>query len=435
MFSKGLVFTYVLTYGGALASFFDPFIGLLIYICFSIVRPPAMWFFAVPPGNYSRIVAVALLIGWAARGFGHWQFHRGKGVAMAFCAYWLWSGLAAAVAPDQDLAFGYVEELSKIILPFFVGITVIDSMTKLKQLIWVIVLSQGYVAYELNLSYYEGYNRVLEEGFGYMDNNCVAIAMDTGVGMAFFLGLHSQGWWRKAVAFGSAVLMMHVTMIAMSRGGMMGLILTALVAFWLVPKRPKDYLFFLVIVLVGLRLAGPPVVERFMTSFADKEQRDSSAQSRVEMWAICWDKMLEEPVFGLGPNHWHLESGRHGYGIKEAHSLWLQLGAELGFPGLILLLLFYGTCVVQLWRYTRDRCPAPDPWIRYIARMVIASLVGFAVSAQFVSLQGLELPYYVTLVGVLALKLAAMPVAASARAAAPLWLSFAPKNLVVPRMS
>ncbi len=38
--------------------------------------------------------------------------------------------------------------------------------------------------------------------------------------------------------------------------------------------------------------------------------------------------------------------------------------------------------------------------------MVCASLVGFSVSAQFVSLEGLELPYYITIVGLGSLKLA-----------------------------
>jgi len=50
-----------------------------------------------------------------------------------------------------------------------------------------------------------------------------------------------------------------------------------------------------------------------------------------------------------------------------------------------------------------------------LARMVIASLVGFMVSSQFVSLEGLELPYYVVMIGAATLKvapsysLAAMP--------------------------
>ena len=38
--------------------------------------------------------------------------------------------------------------------------------------------------------------------------------------------------------------------------------------------------------------------------------------------------------------------------------------------------------------------------------MVIASLVGFMVSAQFVTVYGVELPYYVVLIGAGAIKLA-----------------------------
>jgi len=41
---KGLIFTYCLTYGGALVSFLDPFTGLLVYICFAILKPDYLWF-------------------------------------------------------------------------------------------------------------------------------------------------------------------------------------------------------------------------------------------------------------------------------------------------------------------------------------------------------------------------------------------------------
>ena len=41
------------------------------------------------------------------------------------------------------------EETAKIVLPFVVGITIIDSFDKLKALAWVIMLSQGYVAYRI----------------------------------------------------------------------------------------------------------------------------------------------------------------------------------------------------------------------------------------------------------------------------------------------
>jgi O-antigen ligase len=89
----------------------------------------------------------------------------------------------------------------------------------------------------------------------------------------------------------------------------------------------------------------------------------------------------------------------------EAHTTWLQLGAELGVQGLACIMLFYGLCFVRLWGVTREKTPVPDPWMRHLARMVIASLVGFVVSAQFVSVEGIELPYYVVLIGGGVLKL------------------------------
>ena len=95
------------------------------------------------------------------------------------------------------------------------------------------------------------------------------------------------------------------------------------------------------------------------------------------------------------------------------------------------LALFYLLCAVYLWPYTRDRCPVPDPWIRYIARMVIASLFGFAVSAQFVSLSGLEVPFYITLVGAGALKVLGMPAAAPARTGTLVWSPLMRRNFSV----
>jgi probable O-glycosylation ligase (exosortase A-associated) len=417
--SKGLIFTYLMTYGGALVALFNPFIGLLIYVCFAIIKPDAMWGFALgQTGNYSRIVAIALLIGWAMRGFGRWQFYRGTGIVAALLGYWLWSNLGAALAEDQDAAWIFVESLTKIVLPFLVGITIIDSMAKLKALIWVIVVSQGYVAYELNLSYYDGTNIVHEQGFGGMDNNCVAIAMVACVGMAFFLGLQAERWWQKALALTAAMLMVHVVMFSFSRGGLLALILTSFLAFALVPKQPKHYLVFLLVVLLGFRLAGPLVVERFMTTFTDPEKRDESSQSRIILWEACWDTMQKEPVLGVGPNNWGLRVQAYGFPRgKEAHTLWLQVGAEQGFPGLGLLVLFYGLCVLRLWPVTRARYPVPDPWLRAVARMVISSLIGFAIAAQFVTLEGLEVPYYITLVGAVSLKLLVTP--APGPAAAP----------------
>ncbi len=76
----GLIFTYGLTYGGALVALFKPYYGFLVYVCFGILRPPAMWPWSVGDGNYSRTIAIGLLAGWVFHGMGSWQFGRARAV-------------------------------------------------------------------------------------------------------------------------------------------------------------------------------------------------------------------------------------------------------------------------------------------------------------------------------------------------------------------
>lgn len=407
---KGLIFTYLATYGGAFASLYNPYIGLLIYICFAIIRPEDLWFWSVTPGNYSRIIAGALVVGWMLRGFGNWQFGRAGTILGLLLAFWIWVIASSLLAAQPEASLAWVEAFTKVVLPFAVGITLIDSVAKLKQLAWVIVLSHAYVAYDMNEAYYSGFNRMQEIGFGSIDNNCMAITMVTCIGVAFFLGFNAPRWWQKGLAFVSVALMIHCVLFSFSRGGMLGLIITGMISFVLIPKKPRHYLIFALTVLLAVRLAGPQVIERFGTTFADAKTRDGSAQSRVDMWKTCVEIMGKSPIFGIGPRHFPLVAHRYGYTpLKEAHTLWLQVGAETGVIGLLFLVSFYGVCVIRLWPFTRESQQVADPWFRHTARMVIASITGFAISAQFVSLVGLESPYYVVLLGAGVLKLSSMP--------------------------
>jgi probable O-glycosylation ligase (exosortase A-associated) len=406
---KGLLFTYGMTYGGAAVSLFNPYVGLLIYVCFAIIRPQHLWYWSVPEGNYSKIVAIALLIGWAIRGFGDWKLGRAWPTTLALIGFLCWAVVSAATrATNQQAAWEFVDLLAKIVLPFLVGITTVNTLTRVKALVWVIMLSEAYVALEFNLTYLGGYNRLWLEGFGGMDNNCNAIALDTCLGLAIILALDSEKWWQKAIAVASAAVMAHAVLFSFSRGGMVGAIVMGLIVFLIIPKKPVHFVALVVIVLLVIQVAGPEVVARFSTVFASKEDRDDSAESRLTLWSACIDSITHNPL-GVGPANWGEEVVRYGFKRgKLAHTLWLQVGAELGVPGLLLLLFFYGSCVARLFPWVRGRT-APDPAFHSLSQAVIAALAGFAVSAQFVSLDLLEHPYYITLVGACLLKIGSMP--------------------------
>jgi O-antigen ligase len=112
----------------------------------------------------------------------------------------------------------------------------------------------------------------------------------------------------------------------------------------------------------------------------------------------------EYPVFGVGPANWRVIASQFGWPEgKSAHSVWMETSAELGFLGSLLLLTFFVTAAVKLWPLARLRMREGDV-DGVLAFGAVLSIVGFVVGGQFVSVPGLELPYYVVMVGTSILK-------------------------------
>jgi hypothetical protein len=400
---NGLLFTYALTYGGAVVALFNPFYGLLIYICFAIVKPPALWPWCVPVGNYSKVIGIALLAGWALNGFGDGKLGRTKPIVFCLAGYFIWVLLSTMLSDDPSLGMPFVEYMLKIALPFVAGVTLIQSWRQVWQLTWVVLFSCAFLAYEANLTYLGGFDFERQK-FCSLDNNSFSILMVTGLGLSLVLGLEEKNFLRRGFFLGIAAAMAHVPMFTMSRGGMVGALIAAVAAAIVIPKTPRTWLMIFVVAAVGLRLAGPRVVEEFSSSFNEAENRDSSAQSRVDLWRDCTITMFTHPLFGIGQEHWGLEAEKFGWPKgKEAHSLWFQTAAELGIPGVSFLIGFYASAIVLLRRASRI---AETPQFPKLSRMVLVSLTGFAVSAAFVTVEGFELPYYVALIGACAVKVA-----------------------------
>lgn len=403
---KGLILTYALTYGGCAVALFQPWIGVLIYIAFCILKPDSIWFYSVPAGNYSRIVAIGLLIGWGLRGLGSWRFGRATPIVWSFIAFVGWAAISAARAPFQDTAWAYVEMIVKILLPFLAGITMIDSLERLKQLAWTIVISQGYVAYEMNMFYLGGFN-MAEEGFGDMGRAVIGTGMVICLAMAIILALAAERRWQRCLAGGCALFIGHTVVLTYSRGAMLATGLMGGCIIWLLPKTPKHVAFLAAAGALGAVMAGPSVHERFATTFAAEGTRDASAQSRLVLWNNCLDIISKEPLFGVGPEHFQYHAPQYGWGEgKEAHMLWLQTGAELGTPGMLLLIGFYTLTCIRLLPLATSFGRWHDPWLPAFAAMTVAGLLGFMLAAVFVTVARLELSYYAVLLGAGTLKVA-----------------------------
>ena len=399
---KGIIFTYLLTIGGAAAGFFQPMVGLYVYALFSSLRPQVMWAFAGPMQGLSQLVAVPMLVGWALRGFGTWQFGRSRVMVVLLFSYLAWMVISAIFALNPAAAWAPIIERTKIVLPFLAGLTLAQTQREARIVAWIVVVSHGYVSWNLNLQYLNGYNAMALEGYARMDNNTFAIALVATVGPALFLAMGARYWWMKAIALACAALIIHTVLLSFSRGGLLALIVTGFVAILVVPKKPTYLAVVVLAALLGFRFAGAEVMDRFETTFAEEEARDRSAQSRVDLWQDALGVIQEHPITGVGPGNWPLIVSMLGWPRgKQAHSLWLQTGAEIGVPGVLFLLSFY---LSGVWRGIQLIRGGKDSWETACGCLIVTSLCGFMAAAQFVSIEGLEVPFFTMLVAAMTLK-------------------------------
>lgn len=440
---KGLFFTYALMCAGAAIAPFYPFYAFLAYVAFANLKPEALWPWSVPEWNYSRVVAAAFLIGWLLNGGGSARLKPVAPLLFALLFYWVWLFIGAWISPAQEEAWYTFEVLTKVYIPLFAGLTLINSLEQVKQLAWVLVLTHGLLALQFNQQYFSYGINSDEWMFAGLDNNSIAITIVTALGLTCFLAVASTYWWQRATALVLAALMAHVVLFSMSRGGMLAMGVSGCVAFLIVPKRPITYAGFALAGVLVLILAGEEVQNEFMSTFAERDQRDASAQSRFDLTRDALSCMARYPIFGCGLENWGNVAPEYGWPLgKRAHNTWAETGATLGAPGLIALLSFYGISCWHMLRLTLSRqqaVPAQqrvDPWTRWMAAGVVTALAGFFASAWFVTVDRIELPYYLVLLGAGLWKVYAMKIAPASQAVAqnllqPATLNSAAQPLIV----
>ncbi len=138
--------------------------------------------------------------------------------------------------------------------------------------------------------------------------------------------------------------------------------------------------------LVGgvLMLGGPATIARSFATDYSAEQSDDlddrlfslSGNGRAELWRVGWNVASEFPVTGSGAGsyqrHW-LEQRPSTAPVQDAHSLYLEMLAELGPVGLALVLALFGfPLVLAVMNRHRPLVPiAAAVLVAYLARAAI----------------------------------------------------------------
>ncbi len=197
----------------------------------------------------------------------------------------------------------------------------------------------------------------------------------------------ANGRWRWLAVLGT-LFVLAVILFTQSRAAF--LVLAGMVVVYFIWGRFHVRVILgvgLVALLVVLAVAyWPGQANVLMESVAQIDQATRSGQDswtiRLELWQAAGRVLQEYPVLGTGlytfyevaRSHYVFNYVGFSQDLAHAHNLFLQSGADMGWPGLLLMLLFWGNVVYFLWWLARPGI-APG-WGRY-ARLWGVSVTGY----------------------------------------------------------
>ncbi|GIV12183.1 MAG: hypothetical protein KatS3mg021_0465 [Fimbriimonadales bacterium] len=169
--------------------------------------------------------------------------------------------------------------------------------------------------------------------------------------------------WLTALLTVGLWLQLSGLVLTASRLGLLSFLFAAGVFFgfalaWKLVSR--DFLLRLGVVgilTVGLMWLSQPSAQRLTPQAASQDVH--SGAFRIETWKGTWRMALANPILGVGTGNFEVHYPRYasvGY-TRSAHSTYLELAGESGFPALILLILMG---VGWLTRVLQSELPPPE---------------------------------------------------------------------------
>ncbi|MGO4377890.1 putative O-glycosylation ligase, exosortase A system-associated [Pseudoduganella sp. RAF53_2] len=310
-----------------------------------------------------------------------------------------WMNITTLFAMFPNAAWTQWGKVMKIMLMNLVTLMVLRERADIQRLIGVIVLSLGFYGVKGGIFTLRTGGADLvwgpEDTF-IGDNNALALALIVTIPLMRYLQLATHRKWLKHGMTATMLLSAVATLGSYSRGALLA-IGAMLVYMWL-KSRHKLLGGALLLICVPLVLVLMP--ERWSTRMdsINSYQEDDSAMGRINAWRMAFN-LASDRFFGGGfevsePLAFFLYAPVPS-DVHAAHSIYFQALGEHGYVGLVLYMLLglftwrSATVVVRQAAMQEEFA-----WAGSLARMIQASMVGFAVGGAFLSLLYYDVPYY-----------------------------------------
>jgi probable O-glycosylation ligase (exosortase A-associated) len=290
----------------------------------------------------------------------------------------------------------------QLLLYFFIIACVVQSMEDYRRIAWALLASVSLLTIFTVMEKIPGRVSVTWT----YDPNDLAFVLVVALPVSVFFFSENKGV-KKVLIGGIIALSLIAILLTMSRGGFVALVIVSLFLLfkgW--RKRPlTPLMYFIVVGIILMNFAPQGFWERMSTILHPETEYDQTLGGRTIIWRRGIDMMLENPVFGVGANAFHIAEGLSHADIggkwSTAHNSFIQIGAELGVIGLLLFIGLIYTSIKSM-RALR-RLVQNDPQfgnILWLTHAIEVGLIGYMVAGFFLSQAYSSILYFLLGLGV-----------------------------------
>jgi hypothetical protein len=291
-----------------------------------------------------------------------------------------------------------LQEYAKSLCFFFFVIATVDTTRKLRTLISVYVVTQvirvieplemhirgGYWGSFTSLGNWEYMDRLAGSPYDVINPNGLGFVIIMTLPLLHLI-LKPGTPVRKALLVGLVGAMCYALVLSASRSGFLGLIFLGVLLVWK-SKNRAGYLAMGAIALVAsLFLMTDLQRERYVSIFSHNAKGSATAQERITGVIDDFKISLRRPLFGHGLGT-SPEANAHFRGENlPSHNLYTEVAEELGYVGLILLLMVIWGFLQACWRAQKivSATPMTDPRLRFLHEVAVALMVVVGVDLFF----------------------------------------------------
>ncbi|MDB5684211.1 MAG: putative O-glycosylation ligase, exosortase system-associated [Sphingomonas bacterium] len=389
-----------------------PFLFVLAYVYVDIVSPQRLSYYLLNSVPVSLICAALAVGGWIIADNKSGSRFGGRQAMLLLLL--LWCGFTTL---NADLPTEALEKWSwvwkALAFAVFLPLT-LRTKLRIEALLLFMILSAASIVIVGGIKTlasgggYGALNLMIDNNSGLYEGSTISTVAVAIVPVILFLAqfgtIYPPEWRVKAFAYALAFACLLIPIGTEARTGLICIGVLAILMLRATRRR------FLYIGLIGLAgLAAVPLLPASFTSRMDtitEYQADSSASTRLAVWAWTWDYVQDHPLGGgfevYRQNKLRIDitARQRSGGIESVqstqeydrgrafHSAYFEMLGEQGFPGFLLWLMLHVTGVIRMEALRRRylKAEGDTAWIAPLASALQHAQLIYMVGSLFVGI-------------------------------------------------